>query len=95
MLISERVVGKSNIILYKQAMSETSKYDNIGRLLIIGLLFHCVFIASVFDTYFTSPVVHGMTGYNLTEAESKRLVLIVGMGQYLDQILWLMITTCR
>jgi len=37
-----------------------------------------VYILSVFDCYFTSPVVNGMKGYNMGVAESKRLVLIVG-----------------
>ena len=54
-----------------------SRY-NVGRLLILGLIFHLVYIGSVFDCYFTSPVVSGMQSYNVGHAESKRLVLIVG-----------------
>ncbi|KAJ6611479.1 Phosphatidylinositolglycan class N-domain-containing protein [Mycena sp. CBHHK59/15] len=61
----------------------TSKY-NVGTLLVTGLFFHLVYIGSVFDCYFTSPVVHGMQHYNLGSAESKRLVLIVGDGLRAD-----------
>jgi len=52
---------------------------NVVRLLVVGLLFHLVYIGSVFDCYFTSPVVHGMRSYGSGDAAAaKRLVLIVG-----------------
>ena len=53
---------------------------NVVRLLVVGLLFHLMYIGSVFDCYFTSPVVHGMKSYGSGDsvAASKRLVLIVG-----------------
>ena len=53
---------------------------NVVRLLAVGLLFHLIYIGSVFDCYFTSPVVHGMRSYGSgnSVAPSKRLVLIVG-----------------
>ncbi|KAJ7757539.1 Phosphatidylinositolglycan class N-domain-containing protein [Mycena metata] len=57
---------------------------NVASLLLIGLVFHLVYIGSVFDCYFTSPVVHGMRSYGLGSAESKRLVLIVGDGLRAD-----------
>ncbi|KAJ7110359.1 Phosphatidylinositolglycan class N-domain-containing protein [Mycena crocata] len=57
---------------------------NVGGLLLTGLLFHLIYIGSVFDCYFTSPVVHGMRSYGLDSAESKRLVLIVGDGLRAD-----------
>ncbi|KAJ3562843.1 hypothetical protein NP233_g9326 [Leucocoprinus birnbaumii] len=60
---------------------------SVGRLLLIGLLFHIVFIGSVFDCYFTSPVIHGMQSFQTQEAEAKRLVLIVGDGLRADLLL--------
>lgn len=57
-------------------MSAATSY-NVTTLLGLGLLFHLVYIASVFDCYFTSPVVHGMQAHNI-HPESQRLVLIVG-----------------
>jgi hypothetical protein len=59
-------------------MAENSGYS-VTRLLIIGLVFHLVFIGSVFDCYFVSPVVKGMQSFKLPSAESKRLVLIIGL----------------
>ena len=51
---------------------------SVWRLLLIGLVFHLVYIGTVFDCYFTSPVVHGMLRHSLPSGEAKRLVLIVG-----------------
>ncbi|KAF8644368.1 hypothetical protein AX16_008507 [Volvariella volvacea WC 439] len=60
-----------------------SRY-NIPTLLLIGLVFHVVFIGSVFDCYFTSPVVTGMQTHNVGQSLAKRLVLIVGDGLRAD-----------
>jgi GPI ethanolamine phosphate transferase 1 len=57
--------------------SHSSPY-NVPKLLILGLIFHLIYIGSVFDCYFTSPVVKGMQSFNVGRAESKRLVLIIG-----------------
>ena len=54
---------------------------NVAKLLLIGLVFHVVYIGSVFDCYFTSPVVHGMQRHGAQtdgSAAAERLVLIVG-----------------
>lgn len=56
----------------------TTSSGSIARLLVLGVLFHLVYIGTVFDCYFTSPVVHGMRQYKLPRAQAKRLVLIVG-----------------
>ena len=52
--------------------------QSIAQLLLLGLVFHLVFIGTVFDCYFTSPVHHGMRSYDLQRPEAKRLMLIVG-----------------
>ena len=51
-------------------------------ILLLGLAFHLVYILSVFDCYFTSPVVHGMQRFYADTAGAKRLVLIVGALVY-------------
>ncbi|KAI0043261.1 alkaline phosphatase-like protein [Auriscalpium vulgare] len=56
----------------------------VVRLLCLGIIFHLVYIGTVFDCYFTSPVVHGMLPHKLQHAPSRRLVLIVGDGLRAD-----------
>ncbi|KAI6030169.1 Phosphatidylinositolglycan class N-domain-containing protein [Pisolithus marmoratus] len=58
--------------------------QNVLKLLVLGIVFHVIFIASVFDCYFTSPVVHGMNHYGYAHGEAKRLVLIVADGLRAD-----------
>lgn len=70
---------------------DTAVSPNISRVLWLGLLFHLIYIISVFDCYFTSPVVHGMQQFDVSpgenRAEAKRLVLIVGDGLRADLLL--------
>lgn len=61
-------------------MTRETQY-HVAELLVVGLIFHLIFIGSVFDCYFTSPVVHGMQHYNAGPGESQRLVLIVGRSR--------------
>lgn len=51
--------------------------------LTIAVVFHLVYIYSIFDVYFVSPIVSGMRPFGLerpegVEAPAKRLVLYVG-----------------
>ncbi|KAH9982964.1 Phosphatidylinositolglycan class N-domain-containing protein [Lactifluus volemus] len=57
---------------------------SVARLLALGIVFHFVYIGTVFDCYFTSPVVHSMRQYKLPRAQAHRLVLIVGDGLRAD-----------
>lgn len=54
-------------------------------LIISGFFVHIVFLVSVFDIYFKSPVVHGITPQSgPLEAPARRLVLIVADGLRAD-----------
>ncbi|KAF2664007.1 PigN-domain-containing protein [Microthyrium microscopicum] len=61
----------------------------LGRngFLAIAVIFHLIYVYSVFDTYFTSPIVHGMREYEIPDepAPAKRLILFVGDGLRADK----------
>lgn len=59
----------------------------VGRFgfLAIAMAFHMVYIISIFDIYFVSPIVSGMRAFEVerpegVEAPARRLVLFVGMA---------------
>lgn len=54
-----------------------------GRFMAVAVVFHLVYIYSIFDIYFVSPIVSGMRLFEINREPSKpapadRLVLFVG-----------------
>ena len=55
----------------------------LGRLgfLAIAVVFHLIYVCSIFDIYFVSPIVSGMKAFRveMDEPPAQRLVLYVGL----------------
>ncbi|KAI1377548.1 GPI ethanolamine phosphate transferase 1 [Hypoxylon crocopeplum] len=67
-------------------MASTSRF----RFLVIAMVFHIIYIYSIFDIYFVSPIVSGMQLFQVerpagVKAPADRLVLFVGDGLRADK----------
>jgi len=57
------------------------------QLIVVGFCVHLVFLYSLLDIYFTSPLVHGMQPHvSPIDAPAKRLVLFIGDGLRADKL---------
>ncbi|KAI9879141.1 MAG: Glycosyl phosphatidyl inositol anchor synthesis [Pleopsidium flavum] len=65
-----------------------ARLNRVG-FLAVAVIFHLVYIYSIFDIYFVSPIVSGMTPFKVErldeEAPARRLVLFVGDGLRADK----------
>lgn len=63
-------------------------YANHRWMLVICFFIHVIFLISIFDIYFKSPIVEGVIPYeNNVYGPAKRLILFVGDGLRADSFL--------
>ncbi|BGP21861.1 phosphatidylinositol glycan, class N [Rhodotorula toruloides] len=75
---------------HREGPQQTAWQLTAPRLLILSLLFHLVFLRSIFDVYFTSPVVQVADRFSVMEDDgrglAKRVMLFVGDGLRADKL---------
>ncbi|RMD41695.1 hypothetical protein DV735_g3447, partial [Chaetothyriales sp. CBS 134920] len=79
-----QLLRRQHLLLTPSAMARLGR----GGFLALAVVFHLVYIYSIFDIYFVSPIVHGMQAYRPARHEptpAKRLVLFVGDGLRADK----------
>lgn len=77
------IVGeRSNVVTRSRRRTWLKRKEK--WLVVLGVLLHAVYMLSIFDIYFKSPIVHGMDPVTPRfSAPAKRLVLLVGNSPFL------------
>ena len=92
MRVSDGILGNRDIERSKATISSTSTSTSTSTssrrkwlkrretwLVVLGVILHAVYMLSIFDIYFKTPIVHGMGPVTPRfNAPAKRLVLLVG-----------------
>jgi phosphatidylinositol glycan class N len=81
---SDGILGNRNeqVIGVKGTTSKRIKWLKRRErwLVVLGVILHAIYMLSIFDIYFKSPIVHGVDPVPPRfSAPAKRLVLLVGM----------------
>jgi hypothetical protein len=64
-------------------------------LVALGVALHAVYMLSIFDIYFKTPIVHGMDPVHPTfPAPARRLILLVGSLRFQFPISYFSMDTC-
>ena len=75
------ILGVGDIERIKEATSRKRRWLKRRErwLVVLGVVLHAIYMLSIFDIYFKTPIVHGMDPVTPRfKAPAKRLVLMVG-----------------
>lgn len=85
---SDGILGNRDVERSKATVSTASKRLKRRErwLVVLGVILHAVYMMSIFDIYFKTPIVHGMDPVTPRfKAPAKRLVLLVADGLRADK----------